>query len=331
MSVESPEQSISSVRLRELGRDVINKELRSVELLVDRIDEQFAHACELMLNCTGRIVVIGMGKSGHIGNKIAATLASTGSPAFFVHPGEAKHGDMGMITTRDVVLVISNSGETDEIISLLPLIKRLNIPLISMTGNPRSTMAKQATVSLDVSVKEEACPFNLAPTSSTTTTLVMGDALAITLLQAKGFTAEDYAFYHPGGALGKRLLLKIADIMRTGYAVPKIADNATIKDALFEMTQKNLGMTCIVGSNDEMIGVFTDGDLRRTLNAEFNVRQTCVSEVMTRNFKSITPSTMAADALVMMETHKIWSLIVVDETNRLVGIAHMHDLLNAGL
>lgn len=317
--------------LVELGKSVVEIEGRTVSSLVNRIDENFAKACQLLLDCTGRVVVIGMGKSGHIGGKIAATMASTGTPAFFVHPSEAKHGDMGMITTKDVIIAISNSGETDELISLLPLIKRLNIPLISLTGNQRSTLAKQSTVNLDVTVSEEACPFNLAPTSSTTATLVMGDALAITLLQAKNFTAEDYAFYHPGGSLGKRLLLRIEDMMRIAGSVPKVREDATVKDALCEMTEKNLGMTCVVNAEGELIGVFTDGDLRRTLNSEQNLRITAIKEVMTPKCKTIAPDTLAADALVMMETHKIWSLVVVDDNNRLLGIAHMHDLLNAGL
>lgn len=324
-------ETSSSERLCTLGRSVIATESRAIIALQDRIGPEFAQACQTLLDCAGRIVVIGMGKSGHIGGKIAATLASTGSPAFFVHPSEAKHGDMGMITSKDVILAISNSGQTDELLSLLPLIKRLNIPLISMTGNPRSTLAKHATINIDISVNEEACPFNLAPTSSTTATLVMGDAIAITLLQAKGFTAEDYAFYHPGGSLGRRLLLRIEDLMRTGDDVPKVQESATVKDALFEMTQKNLGMTSVVSESNELIGVFTDGDLRRTMNNNQNIRQTYLNEVMTRNCKTITPDTLAADALVMMETHKIWSLVVVNDSNQLVGIAHMHDLLNAGL
>lgn len=327
----SVEISAQYEQLCSLGRDVIAKESRAIHELYERINEDFAIACEMMRDCQGRIVVVGMGKSGHIGGKIAATLASTGSPAFFVHPSEAKHGDMGMITTRDVVLAISNSGETDEIISLIPLLKRLNVPLISMTGNPRSTLAKQATVNLDISVSEEACPFNLAPTSSTTTTLIMGDALAITLLQAKGFTAEDYAFYHPGGSLGKRLLLRIEDIMRTDNDVPQVLESATVKDALFEMTEKNLGMTSVVNETGKLIGVFTDGDLRRTMNENKNISETILDEVMTRKCKTITPNTLAADALIMMETHKIWSLVVVDDEGQLVGIAHMHDLLNQGL
>lgn len=317
--------------LVEWGKSVVEIEGRMVSNLIDRIDEDFAKACQLLLDCSGRVVVIGMGKSGHVGGKIAATMASTGTPAFFVHPSEAKHGDMGMITTKDVIVAISNSGETDELISLLPLIKRLNIPLISMTGNQRSTLAKQSTVNLDVTINEEACPFNLAPTSSTTATLVMGDALAITLLRAKNFTAEDYAFYHPGGSLGKRLLLRIEDMMRIAGSVPRVTEDATVRDALCEMTEKNLGMTCVVNDSGELIGVFTDGDLRRTLNSEQNLRITCIKEVMTPKCKTIPPETLAADALVMMETHKIWSLVVVDDKNRLLGIAHMHDLLNAGL
>jgi arabinose-5-phosphate isomerase len=313
------------------GRKVIEIESNTIYSLIARIDDNFAQACQLLLACEGRIIVIGMGKSGHIGNKIAATLASTGSPAFFVHPGEASHGDMGMITHKDIVLALSNSGETNEILTLLPIIKHLTIPLITLTGNPRSTLSRNATINIDVSVSQEACPLGLAPTSSTTATLAMGDAIAITLLQAKGFTANDFALYHPGGNLGKRLLLRIENLMRTGSHVPIIYDNSTVQEALMEMTQKNLGMTSIVDNQKKLVGVYTDGDLRRTLNLNLDIQKTPINQVMTRECKTISAELLAIEALQMMENHKITSLLVVDEEQTLLGVAHLHDLLNAGL
>jgi arabinose-5-phosphate isomerase len=270
-----------------------------------------------------------MGKSGHIGNKIAATLASTGTPAFFVHPGEASHGDLGMITKKDVVIALSNSGETDEIITLLPVIKRLNIPLISLTGNLNSTLAKSSTVTIDVSVSEEACPLGLAPTASTTATLAMGDALAIALLEARGFSAEDFAQAHPSGTLGRRLLLRVADIMHTGDEIPRVNEATLLKDALVEMTQKGLGTTAIVDENNHVIGIFTDGDVRRSFDDNADVHKTNVGGRMTRNCKTIDKEQLAAEALAIMENHKINALLVVDENNKLIGVLNMHDLLRA--
>lgn len=331
MIANETENSIDTTKLCELGQAVIASEAATIQALTAQVDDGFARACQIMLKCPGRIVVIGMGKSGHIGGKIAATLSSTGSPALFVHPGEAQHGDFGMITRQDVALAISNSGQTAEIISLIPLIEHLKIPLISLTGNPNSTLAKKATENINIGVSEEACPLGLAPTSSTTATLVMGDAIALTLLQAKGFTAQDYARVHPGGMLGRKLLLKIKDIMRTDTNIPVVNENAILKDALLEMTQKSLGMTSVVNTLGNLVGIYTDGDLRRTLNGGHDIQKTPIKEVMTKNCKTIFPSTLAAEALLIMENHKITSLLVVDESKKLVGVAHMHDLLNAGL
>ncbi|MGB0220556.1 MAG: KpsF/GutQ family sugar-phosphate isomerase [Sinimarinibacterium flocculans] len=317
--------------LKALGRRALEIERDALAGLLPRVDERFAQACRLMLDCRGRVVVIGMGKSGHIGGKIAATLASTGSPAFFVHPGEASHGDLGMITRQDVVLAISYSGETAEIVTLLPLLKRLKVPLIAMTGKPGSTLAQAAEVHLDVSVAMEACPLNLAPTASTTATLAMGDALAVALLEARGFTPEDFAMSHPGGSLGRRLLLKIADVMHGGVRLPTVPENASLSEALLEMTRKGLGMTAIVDSAGAVLGVFTDGDLRRVLDAGVDVRSAPIREVMTPGGKSIGPQQLAAEAVAMMEQHKITSLLVRDERGTLVGVVHMHDLLRAGV
>ncbi|CAN5309376.1 KpsF/GutQ family sugar-phosphate isomerase [soil metagenome] len=321
----------TEIQFRELGQAVIATELAAVSALTDRIDDYFVKACLYLLDCNGRVVVMGMGKSGHIGGKIAATLASTGTPAFFVHPGEASHGDMGMITKNDVVLALSNSGETEEILTLLPIIKRLDIPLIVMTGKPGSTLALAADVNLDISVEKEACPLGLAPTSSTTTTLVMGDALAVALLEARGFTAEDFALSHPGGILGRRLLLRTADIMRAGDAIPRVYEDAKISTALMEMTQKGLGMTTVMNAANQLIGIYTDGDLRRTLDRDLNIHQSLIGEVMTRNFKTIQPRTLAAEALQVMESFKITSVLVLSEQQELLGVVHLHDLLRAGV
>jgi arabinose-5-phosphate isomerase len=307
---------------------VIQTENQAIATLADRIGDAFVQACEFMLKSQGRIVVIGMGKSGHIGSKIAATLASTGSPAFFVHPGEASHGDLGMITPKDVVLALSNSGETEEILVILPLIKRLCLPLISLTGNKHSTLAKAATVNIDVSVEKEACPLGLAPTSSTTAALVMGDALAIALLEAKGFSAEDFARSHPGGKLGRRLLLLVGDIMHTGDEMPIIPATATLRDALVEMTRKNLGMTTIVDKGRHVLGIFTDGDLRRALDKQVDIHST-ITDVMTTSSKTITANCLAVDALTLMQTYQITVLLVVDTEQTLIGVLHMHDLLRA--
>ena len=320
---------------KKLGLAVIQTETTAISALADRINDDFNHACEYMLDCQGRIIVLGMGKSGHIGNKIAATLASTGSPAFFVHPGEASHGDLGMITAKDVVLALSSSGETSEILTILPIIKRLDVPLISLTGNPESTLAKAANINIDVHVEKEACPLGLAPTSSTTATLVMGDALAIALLEARGFTEQDFARSHPGGSLGRRLLLLIEDIMHTGEKVPQIHEDAKLSEALFNITENGLGMTVIVDDAQKVIGIFTDGDLRRTLdkdkNRDIDIHNTAISKLMTPNCMTITSKILAAEALQLMDKHKINALPVTDEDNRLIGAINMHDLLRAGV
>ena len=321
----------SAAQLCESGRSVISIEADAVQALASRIDQDFVAACRHILACSGRIVVIGMGKSGHIGSKIAATLASTGSPAFFVHPGEASHGDLGMITASDVVLALSNSGETHEIVTILPLIKLMGAPLISMTGKAESTLAREADVNLDVSVAKEACPLDLAPTASTTAALVMGDALAIALLEARGFTAEDFALSHPGGSLGRRLLLHVHDIMHTGDQMPVVRQDAALRDALMEMTAKGLGMTAVVDSDGRPVGIFTDGDLRRCLDGGMDIHQATVTEVMTRGGRRIEPDRLAAEALNVMEEMKINALLVVDRDSRLCGALNMHDLLRAGV
>ena len=313
------------------GQRTIKLEAACVEALTTRIDEHFSDACKIMLACEGRIVVTGMGKSGHIGNKIAATLASTGSPAFFVHPGEASHGDLGMITNKDVVLALSNSGTTAEILTILPLIKRMHAPLISMTGAPNSTLALTADVHLDVSVAEEACPHGLAPTSSTTAALAMGDALAIAMLEARGFSAEDFAISHPGGALGRRLLLKVEDIMHAGEQIPMVSQNTLLRQALLVVTEKKLGMTAVTDNNGKLLGIFTDGDLRRTLDQGIDIHHAIVSDVMTPKCKTIRPDVLAAEALAIMEEDKINALIVIDNNNRPIGALNMHDLLRAGV
>jgi len=317
--------------LRKSGLAVIEIEANAVRALGARIDEDFVAACEHMLGCKGRIVVTGMGKSGHIGGKIAATLASTGSPAFFVHTGEASHGDLGMITPSDVVLALSNSGETSEIVTIVPLIKRMGAPLISMTGKRESTLAREADVNLDVSVAKEACPLDLAPTASTTAALVMGDALAIALLEARGFTAEDFALSHPGGSLGRRLLLHVSDIMHKDQRIPAVGMDAPVRDALMEMSAKGLGMTAVVDPDGRAVGVFTDGDLRRCLDRGIDVRDANVADVMTAGGKSIAPDRLAVEALNLMEEGKINALLVVDNDDRLRGALNMHDLLRAGV
>ena len=323
--------NLSNVDFKELGREVVATELAEITALQSRIDENFAVACKLLLSCKGRIVVTGMGKSGHIGGKIAATLASTGSPAFFVHPGEASHGDLGMITKNDVVIALSNSGNTAEIATIIPILKRFGVPLISMTGDKNSTLATAANVNLDVSVSKEACPHDLAPTSSTTVALVMGDALAVTLLQARGFTAEDFALSHPGGSLGKRLLLHVSDIMHTEDRIPSVQENATVSGALLEMSKKGLGMTAIVDAQDKVLGLYTDGDLRRSLDQNIDVHSAVISDVMTKNCRTTTASELAASIVKLMDDHGINGLLVVDEDNRLVGAFNMHDILRAGI
>jgi len=314
-----------------LGKAVIRTETQAIATLENRINQHFAQACHYMLQCQGRIVVLGMGKSGHIGNKIAATLASTGTPAFFVHPGEASHGDLGMITPKDVVIALSNSGETEEILTILPLIKRLNVPLISLTGNLQSTLAEASTVNLDVSVKKEACPLGLAPTASTTAALVMGDALAVALLEARGFSADDFAFSHPAGRLGRRLLLHIDDIMHKKERVPAVLPDAKLTTALLEMSRKGLGMTAIINHETQVMGIFTDGDLRRALDKHIDVHNTLITDVMTPHAKTVKPHELAVDALSLMQQYKINSLLVTDDSHKLVGALHMHDLLRAGV
>ena len=314
----------------ESGLRTIKMEVEAVGLLSSRVDQQFSIACETILACQGRVIVTGMGKSGHIGNKIAATLASTGTPAFFVHPGEASHGDLGMITKTDVVIAISNSGNTNEIVTLLPLIARLGIPLISMTGDEQSQLAKAACANLDVSVTIEACPLNLAPTTSTTVTLVMGDALAIALLEARGFNAEDFAFSHPSGALGRKLLLRVKDIMHEGDQIPVVTADKTLQDALIEMTQKGLGMTTIMSNDAKLVGIFTDGDLRRIIDLKVDFATTSVSDVMSADPKTIPQNMLAAEALTIMEKASITALIV-EEEDHIIGVLHLHDILRAGV
>ena len=322
-------KKISPDKLKTLGKAVIETEQAALSSLTKCIDNKFVDACNIILECDGRTVVTGMGKSGHIANKIAATLASTGTPAFFVHPGEASHGDLGMITTDDVVIALSNSGETDEIVALLPVIKRLNTPLITLTGNPDSTLAKTSTINIDVSVKKEACPLGLAPTSSTTATLAMGDAIAIALLESRGFSENDFALSHPGGTLGRRLLLRVNDIMHTGEEIPKVNESATLGEALVEMSKKGLGVTTIVNKDGVVLGIFTDGDLRRTLDSGADFKNCYVKDVMTKNGKQIIVDSLAASALALMENHRINALVVVDKKNKLCGILNMHDLLRA--
>lgn len=322
---------MSTISFKDSAARTIAMERDAVSRLLDRIDDKFEHACSLLLECRGRVVVTGMGKSGHIGTKIAATLASTGTPAMFVHPGEASHGDLGMITSSDVVLALSNSGNTAEILTLLPLFKRMNAPLISMTGDADSELSQAADVNLDVSVLEEACPLDLAPTSSTTVSLVMGDALAIALLEARGFSAEDFAFSHPGGALGRRLLLKVEDVMHSGDRIPMVSPDTALRDALLEMTSKGMGMTCVIDGNQTLLGVYTDGDLRRSLDQNIDVHSTPISEVMTDRSKTATAGILAAEALAIMDNGKISVLVVTDDDNKPVGVLHLHDLLNAGV
>ncbi len=316
---------------KQLAQNVIKIEQQAIAELTQFIDDDFVKACELMFNCQGRVIVIGMGKSGHIGGKIAATLASTGTPSFFVHPGEASHGDLGMITLDDVVLTISNSGETGEVLAIIPVIKRLGAKLIAMTGNPDSTLSKLADTHVCVKVSQEACPLGLAPTSSTTATLVMGDALAVALLNARGFTADDFALSHPGGSLGKRLLLRLADIMHKGERLPTVSTNAKIKDALVEMSLKGLGMTAIVDDNNQLMGLFTDGDLRRILDAQINIHQDSITSVMTKNPYVAQQDMLAAEALKIMEDKKINGLIIVNDNNQPIGAMNMHDLLKSGV
>lgn len=317
--------------LKNLGLAVIKTEAQAITELTDSINDDFVRACHLMLNCQGKVIVIGMGKSGHIGNKIAATLASTGTPAFFVHPGEASHGDLGMVSKNDIALALSNSGETSEVLTILPIIKRLGVPLISITGNPMSTLATSSDAHVNASTQKEACPLGLAPTSSTTAALVMGDALAIALLEARGFTEEDFALSHPGGSLGRRLLLHVSDIMHSGTDIPIVDEAAPMSTALIEMTEKKLGMTAVINNQKKLSGIITDGDLRRMLEENIDIHLTPVRQVMTVGGATISANNLAVDAIQLMQDKKINALLVTDEKNTLVGALNMHDLLKAGL
>jgi arabinose-5-phosphate isomerase len=322
---------LSNNEILELAAEVLAIEARAIDTLRSRLNGDFVAACELCLQVQGRIVVTGMGKSGHVSNKIAATLASTGSPAFFMHPAEASHGDLGMITSQDLLLAISYSGETNEVVTILPVVKRIGAKLLSITGNPKSTMARAADVHLDISVSEEACPLNLAPTASTTATLAMGDALAVALLKSRGFTAEDFARSHPSGSLGKRLLLRVSDVMRSGERIPAVKDDASLRDALMEMTDKGLGMTAIVSDDFVVKGIYTDGDLRRTLDTGADIHTTRIREVMHSNCRTTSADVLAAEALHLLEEYKITSLLVTDADNKLVGALNIHDLFREGL
>jgi arabinose-5-phosphate isomerase len=323
--------SDTSRTFRESALRAIEIERDAIDALLQRVDDSFVKACEVIMACKGRVVVTGMGKSGHIGNKIAATLASTGTPSFFVHPGEASHGDLGMITGQDVVLAISNSGNTSEVLTILPLFKRMGAPLISMTGNANSTLAREAVANLDISVDVEACPLGLAPTSSTTATLVMGDALAVALLEARGFSAEDFAMSHPGGTLGRRLLLRVTDIMHSGDQIPSVQEDTPLSGALLEMSRKGLGMTTVVTASGKLCGLFTDGDLRRTLDRPIDIHTTAIRDVMTHNGRTIRDDQLAAEALNIMEEMKINALPVINRDGLLTGAINMHDLLRAGV
>ena len=322
---------LTDAELTELGRVALHIEATAVTTLAGRLGADFARACRACLACRGRVVVIGMGKSGHIGNKIAATLASTGTPSFFVHPAEAVHGDLGMITHEDLVLTLSNSGETSEVLALVPVLKRLGVPLLALTGNPSSSLARAADVHLDVSVPAEACPLNLAPTASTTASLAMGDALAVALLRLRGFTEADFARSHPGGSLGRRLLLHVEDVMHAGDEVPAVGPDETVSAGLLEMSRKGLGMTSIVAADGRLLGVFTDGDLRRALDRRIDVHETPMREVMTAPCRSIGARELAVEAVLLMERHRITALVVVDGNGIVVGALNVHDLLRAGV
>ena len=319
-------------QLRQWGTKVIDIEKQALDNLYQYVDSsEFAQACQLILQCTGKVIVMGMGKSCHIGNKISATLASTGTPAFFVHPGEASHGDLGVLSENDIVLAISNSGESSEILTLMPVIKRMGLPMISVTGKPDSNMAKLAQLHLCIEVPEEACPLGLAPTSSTTATLVMGDALAVALLQARGFTQDDFALSHPGGSLGRKLLLKVSDVMHKGDELPSVRDDICITDALYEISKKGLGMTAVVDNNNTLVGIFTDGDLRRVIDADVNLRTTSIADVMTKGCVTITDNVLAAEALKVMDTKSINGLVVINEKQQPVGALNMLDMVKAGV
>ena len=325
------QEQLSNEELVELASEVLDIESRAVDSLKARLGDDFAAACRLCMDIEGRVVVTGMGKSGHVSNKIAATLASTGTPAFFMHPAEASHGDLGMITAHDLLLAISYSGETEEVLTILPIVKRLGARLISMTGNSASTLAEAADVHLDISVSEEACPLNLAPTASTTATLAMGDALAVALLKNRGFTAEDFARSHPSGSLGKRLILRVEDVMRSGEQVPKVGPDVSLRDGLMEMTEKGLGMTAVVDDGNRIVGIYTDGDLRRSLDAGVDVHRTRMRDVMHVDCKKIAADVLAAEAVHILEENRITSLLVADNEGRLTGALNIHDLFRAGI
>ncbi|MDE1477141.1 arabinose-5-phosphate isomerase KdsD [Xenorhabdus bovienii] len=321
---------MSKIDFQQAGKKVLQVELDGLAELEQYINENFSRACELMFSCEGKVIVMGMGKSGHIGRKIAATFASTGTPSFFVHPGEASHGDLGMVTSKDIVLTISNSGESNEILALIPVLKRQKVPLICMTNNPNSSMGKAADIHLCIKTPQEACPLGLAPTTSTTATLVMGDALAVALLQARGFTSEDFALSHPGGTLGRKLLLLTSDLMTTGDDIPRVPYAATLREALVEITRKKLGMTVICDDDMQIKGIFTDGDLRRVFDMGTDLNHANISDVMTAGGVRIKPHTLAVDALNLMQSRHITSLLVTDG-DKLLGVLHMHDLLQAGV
>lgn len=323
--------SIDPQSVMQMARQVIDIEARAVVNLADTIDASFVKAVELLLNCQGRVVIIGMGKSGHIARKIAATMASTGTPAFFVHPGEAAHGDLGMITPQDVALLLSYSGESDEVLVLLPALKRKGVPLIAMTGKPQSTLAREADVHLNSAVAEEACPLGLAPTASTTAALVLGDALAVSLLETRGFGPEDFAVSHPAGRLGRRLLVHVRDVMHAADELPKVQSGVSLKEALLEMSAKGLGMTAIVGQNNALLGLFTDGDLRRALDRNVDLLTASVNDVMTTAPKTIDQDRLAAEAVQILEAKRINGLLVVNAEGALVGALNMHDLMRAGV
>ncbi|ABV35342.1 Arabinose-5-phosphate isomerase [Shewanella sediminis HAW-EB3] len=323
---------VDETQLRQWGRNVIDIERNALDNLYQYVDSaEFATACRLILECTGKVIVMGMGKSGHIGNKISATLASTGTPAFFVHPGEASHGDLGVLSENDIILAISNSGEASEILTLMPVIKRMGLPIIAVTGKPESNMAKLSIVHLCIEVPEEACPLGLAPTSSTTATLVMGDALAVALLQARGFTKDDFALSHPGGSLGRKLLLKVSDVMHKASELPLVSHNICITDALYEISKKGLGMTAVVDDDNKLVGIFTDGDLRRVIDAEVNLRKTSISDAMSRGCVTVSDDILAAEALKVMEEKDINGLIVIDEQQQPIGALNMLDMVKAGV
>ena len=318
-------------RIIDTARRALRIEADAVAALVERLDGSFVEACRICCECRGRIVVTGIGKSGHVARKIAATLASTGTPAFFLHPAEASHGDLGMITPADAVLAISNSGETGEILTLLPLIRRMGVPLVAMTGAPDSTLAREAAAVLDIHVPAEACPLNLTPTASTTAALAMGDALAVALLRVRGFTEEKFARSHPGGTLGRRLWLRVVDVMRSGEAIPRVAPDTPLTASLVEMSRKGLGMTAVVETDGRVAGIFTDGDLRRLFDRGVDVRTTAIGEVMTRGARTIGAQELAAEAVRLMDHHRITALLVVDSDRRLVGALNVHDLLRNGV